>query len=377
MAQAKVNTLEIQHDLEQQQKKALYHYPKPKELVHYSIRLKEEDEEPNFSVSNSERVDSIVSRYPASKQYSRTVDANPESNLRVLIDIGKAKQPPNYDLKVGYGEQTEKDRENEYLGTLLECLTKENLVGKSDFVFRRGYLTDIGSSIIDANSSKDSGLRIVAQRLNGVIYLQEFELVETELAGLQKFQTYYGLKFESYVAAQPNKEPDHRSPMDFNKEFLSTVMARLGSHSLIFAGEVDACMPGNSAHYVEIKTRKVNLNEHSFRKYKLFKWWLQSFLLGIDDILCGYRDDNEGLITEMSFYHVPDMPKKAKREKHSWNPEETMQYLNEFLDKVKAEVTEDLVPYVFTRQPKSLKFDVLKDEEGEFKFLPLWFTSRK
>ena len=52
-------------------------------------------------------------------------------------------------------------------------------------------------------------------------------------------------------------------------------------------------------------------------------------------------------------------------------------YLNSFLDKVKADVTEDLVPHVFTREPRTKTFTMTTDQPEKYKFLNLWFTKQK
>lgn len=47
------------------------------------------------------------------------------------------------------------------------------------------------------------------------------------------------------------------------------------------------------------------------RKFKTKKWWCQSFLAGVDTILCGFRDDN-GIVEELKLISVSELPKKAK-----------------------------------------------------------------
>lgn len=51
----------------------------------------------------------------------------------------------------------------------------------------------------------------------------------------------------------------------------------------------------------------------SFLRYrhKLLKWWCQSFLVGIETIYCGFRDDN-GVVTSVKEFRVRDLPKMAK-----------------------------------------------------------------
>lgn len=46
-------------------------------------------------------------------------------------------------------------------------------------------------------------------------------------------------------------------------------------------------------------------------RHKLLKWWCQSFLVGIDTIYCGFRDD-DGVVTSVKEFRVRDLPKMAK-----------------------------------------------------------------
>ncbi|KAK5984051.1 hypothetical protein GCK32_010866, partial [Trichostrongylus colubriformis] len=41
------------------------------------------------------------------------------------------------------------------------------------------------------------------------------------------------------------------------------------------------------------------------------KWWLQSFLLGIRDIIVGYRDD-DGIVKKVGFVHTDELPKTGE-----------------------------------------------------------------
>ena len=46
-------------------------------------------------------------------------------------------------------------------------------------------------------------------------------------------------------------------------------------------------------------------------RFKLLKWWLQSFLLGVETIICGFRDD-DGIVREIKTYNTHDLPKMAQ-----------------------------------------------------------------
>lgn len=69
----------------------------------------------------------------------------------------------------------------------------------------------------------------------------------------------------------------------------SVVKTKLGEHSLILGAEVDCQtddkVPNDPArNYVELKTSKIITNERemrNFEKFKLIKFYFQSFLIGV------------------------------------------------------------------------------------------------
>lgn len=45
-------------------------------------------------------------------------------------------------------------------------------------------------------------------------------------------------------------------------------------------------------------------------RFKLIKWWSQSFLVGIERIICGFRDD-DGVVQHLQNFNTKDLPKMA------------------------------------------------------------------
>ena len=46
-------------------------------------------------------------------------------------------------------------------------------------------------------------------------------------------------------------------------------------------------------------------------RFKLLKWWAQSFIVGIPTVVCGYRNDR-GIVTQLESIPIKDMPSMAK-----------------------------------------------------------------
>ena len=176
------------------------------------------------------------------------------------------------------------------MSLLLECLDREGLVGKSDFVAKRGCLVEIAGTPL----RYEWGANILVQKLDNVYYLFLFIYYDYDDAHDENSQRgqhsnqhvpqsaqarkrqYGGRKYETYITVKKGgSKPDSDTPMDYNFEFNSVVYTQLGEHSAILAGEVDCCLREDTSHYVQLKT------ESGEYKDKYLKWWLQSFLIGV------------------------------------------------------------------------------------------------
>lgn len=136
----------------------------------------------------------------------------------------------------------------------------------------------------------------------------------------ERRMAYWGYAFEHAATAseKPGASSEER-PVDCNEEFCSIAMSKLGGNRIIIAAEVDAERrgfgeTGGGAHatrrYLELKTTKLLTDEHSRRSFerKLQKWFLQSFLLGVPTIVCGFRDE-AGILKKMQDFEVKQLPK--------------------------------------------------------------------
>ena len=383
MAEANIDQIIAQFENQSLLQQAPYGYPTPKEIATYSTRLRSEGEDP-VRTNQDCTSDESMREYSVIEDYNRALCDSSSANLMELYK--PALERPNFDLTRGYGTQIEKNRQHEHISMLLECLADKDYVGKSDFVFKRRGLASIAAIPLQLKSKgKDFKVQVVIQKVNNVCYCYCPNLDQQITTEDEKRNAYQGRKFESYLVAEKGQEPDAYAPMDFNKEFCSVVYTKLGDNSLILAGEVDCCLPGDPKHYVQLKTR---MNKQTFfYREKLLQWWLQSFLIGANDIRCGLRNLPDGaVVRQIEPYNVSNLPnlikKEEKRLKHglkvkgleTWNVKECIDYLKSFLDRAREEVTEELVPHVYTRLPGERNFKMTKDLDGNSKFLPLWFT---
>lgn len=315
----------------------------------------------------------------------------------------------NYDLKIGYNDMIRKDDNvKEYINDILRWINrnlekfslqnnKNNPEQESqeesdshrslhtDFVCWRGLLTKL---LVTPYENRD-GWMIGVTLFNGTYYLCEFETEEKRqqrkaTTQRQDKMCCWGWKFEQYLTAgNPTGTPDTESPYNNCEAFCTVVRSRLNEHSLVFAGEVDALSETTRdgkehQHYVEMKTTREIDNQRqdiNFKRFKLIKWWIQSFLVGIPEIICGYRDD-DGIVHRLESLQTKKIPDMIKSLHDPWKPSVCFNFLDQFLTFIKKTVKEDnsSVVYLLQWRPRG---DIICEKlapDSEHTFLPKWYT---
>lgn len=316
--------------------------------------------------------------------------------------------PPNdihkvrFDLTKGYHNFIEKDETfKEYINDILKWINcnrdkflleeekKKSVEEKNqirnlhtDFVCWRGLLT----KLLCTPFENREGWLIAVTLYQGTHYMCEFDTEsrkrqKQEMSERQKEMAYWGWKFEQYVTAdKPDGLPKTDEPVNNCEAFCTVVRSRLEKHSLLFSGEVDAIdlHAKEPCKYVEFKTtRQLDSyrQERNFIKFKLIKWWAQSFLVGIPTIICGYRDDG-GVVRSLEKMETLKIPQRAKDERDGWDPVVCFNFLDKFLSHVKRTCTKDdsKTVYLFEWTPPGDITCSLQNLGSEFQFLPTWYT---
>lgn len=128
--------------------------------------------------------------------------------------------------------------------------------------------------------------------------------------------------FFFYFLEIPNKVPNTKLPVNEAEEFCCLFSTKLGHKSLLFGAEMDGVCNENqlvepidwyNVKFIELKTNKIVKTNHQQLNYKkkLLKWWCQSFLVGIDEVICGTRTEN-GIVFQLDDIKVSHMPKISK-----------------------------------------------------------------
>ncbi|XP_067143943.1 decapping and exoribonuclease protein-like isoform X2 [Centruroides vittatus] len=260
------------------------------------------------------------------------------NDARELKYLCMPKSEIHFNLNVGYNDMIIQYHTDEKLDNLLRWI----LVNKhkfsintesveslnTDFVCYRGLLTVI---LCTPYEQREDWL-ICATKFKGTIYLcafptQQYLQRKENETERDRIMTAWGHKFETYmVTNRENGSPDAKSPVNTNKEYCVIVRSRLKNHSLVYGAEVDCveqCSYEGSKPYVELKTSRnitSDRQHRNFCRFKLLKWWVQSFLIGIPKIICGFRDD-DGFVGHLETFVVQDIPKLSQifmyEKKHS------------------------------------------------------------
>ncbi|XP_065199568.1 decapping and exoribonuclease protein-like isoform X2 [Planococcus citri] len=325
-------------------------------------------------------------------------------NLKYLFKDGYSALP--FDLNHGFETFTEKNRSldnEEKLNILLQWLNKESDLKQKilseyteknpsfTFVSYRGLLTTVMKTPFEY---KD-GWRICASKFRNFIFLCAFYtdekkdlLAKPPTPRQQRFE-YWGYKFEQYLLTEsPEKYPNTSKPINSNEEFCVVFHSRLNGNGLLYGAEVDGVDHNDSIHeslncnvlnkvkMVELKTsRHIEFEKQKLhhKRYKLLSWWCQTFLVGIENVTVGFRNDN-GFVEELNSFRVKDLPKMSD---NLWSAAGCMRFLDDFLNFVKATLMNepDTTLWCFEWSPRvgHVKRRRLPDT-SEYVIVPPWFS---
>lgn len=303
-----------------------------------------------------------------------------------------------YDLNMALDKMTRKDFEEtstEKLDRLLEWIlqntykfhTKDSAEKplhclSTDFVCFRGLLTEL----LCTPYENREGWIVCATKFCSTIYLCAYDTPEKQSrreneTDLQRKMSAWGYKFEHYMTDGSNTEEG----VNENEEYCCVVRSRLESHSLVYGAEVDGADPSKykTPHsdlkaFVELKTSKELITDNDYRslyRFKLKKWWSQSYLVGIPRVVCGFRDA-EGIVHTLNTYEVEEMPFISK---DYWKPAVMLNFLNKFLDfvKIHVQVDDPEAVYKFERQPNGGDiFCTYLGHDPKWAFLPKWYCEK-
>jgi len=171
----------------------------------------------------------------------------------------------------------------------------------------------------------------------------------------QKLMSYFGYRFEALCTGH-----DPTKAINANDEYVGLFNCKLGSHRLAVAAEID-CVDGSGA-YVELKTNKLLASKRlvgTFERFKMFKFWVQSYLVGTPRIIVGFRDEDE--LRKLQSFDTLELPGLAA----AWRPQACLGFADAVLTWLRAALdAADGDAYVVTYDPEMRAISFAQDADS-------------
>ena len=177
---------------------------------------------------------------------------------------------------------------------------------------------------------------------------------ERSQSDAQRLMSYFGYRFEALCTSH-----DPSTPVDANDEYVGLFNCKLGAHRLAVAAEID-CVD-DAGTYVELKTNKLLASKRlvgTFERYKMFKFWVQSYLVGTPRVVVGFRDEDE--LRKVQAFDTLELPGLAA----SWRPQACLGFADAVLMWLRAALdAADGDAYVVTYDPEARAISFARDVE--------------
>ncbi|WFC97839.1 decapping endonuclease targeting mRNA [Malassezia yamatoensis] len=235
-----------------------------------------------------------------------------------------------------------------------EALEMEVL--RANVITWRGILTKLctaWSCHVQAPPMFREGFELNVMMLGDTLIMEEVPPTVEERTALsnksksmkQRRATYFGYSFESYCTLDTSHPIDPEKVTEFsaspagwgadvntNQQWCHIVKTRLGDSRLILGGEVD-CVKTEKANekgkesVLELKTSMVPRNEQDqmMLQVKMLRMYMQSFLLGVESIVIGFRDPKGTLVTHEQ-YRTTDLPRMVRNKPGQWNANDNLAF---------------------------------------------------
>lgn len=256
-----------------------------------------------------------------SRAADRSVRCNDRSQLRAFV-----RPELETDLNKGFDTFVDKRAGDAPIDDILDALAHKQLdTSQSHILTYRNNLNKLLGTPYNVRDEWQIGVSRHGRTVHLHVLESEAKAArERARSEQERRMAYWGYAFEHAATATErvvglSDEEERERPVDCNAEFVSIVQTKLGGNRLIIAAEVDCERrgfgeTGGGSHatrkYLELKTSKLLSDEHARRalERKMQKWFLQSFLLGVPTVACGFRDD-AGLLKKTQDFEVKQLPK--------------------------------------------------------------------
>ncbi|KIL67686.1 hypothetical protein M378DRAFT_9430 [Amanita muscaria Koide BX008] len=324
-----------------------------------------------------------------------------DSALRYYVD-----PPPGARLDFGFSRWIRRPEDKGRIDSLLRAYSRakrESTFGEIGVVSWRGVMTKILTAPYEARDGWELNVMFV----NGTMYFEEHLSDEqlrakNNMTHRQSLMCYYGYAFESYCTSptptRTNREgrgdpAGWGGDINTNVQWCSVVKSKIGNIRVVIGGEVDCVRgkyTGQPDTFVELKTSQEIRNEQDAARFekKLLKFYFQSFLLGVPNIVVGFRT-HTGVLSALQQFQTVQLPRLVRGKPGAWNPMLCFEWGNELLSFIKSAIEADIregvsadsvwrasfVPGkgVLFRKLDQAAADEVSGGEDRIGFLPSWY----
>uniref|UniRef100_A0AC35UFZ2 Decapping nuclease n=1 Tax=Rhabditophanes sp. KR3021 TaxID=114890 RepID=A0AC35UFZ2_9BILA len=245
-------------------------------------------------------------------------------------------------------------------------------LGGADIVTWRGFLKNIG--LLGLNDF-NGGLHILAQKYNNVIFLEEYPKPNKDKEDKIKDQTsqmedHKGHMFENFITENANGKSNENNNVD-TSDVCNIVQTRIFTYNgknttVCYTAKVGALKHKGSEQFVEattcIRNANKNLNDTLY-KNKGKKYWMQSYLVGIEEIVVGIKKKGEKPVDAYFVEEIQVLKVDEIRQKNRINPQQAMDYIAKTLNEIKEQFNDPDTKFVEISKAKN-------NDEIKYKKLP-------
>ena len=232
---------------------------------------------------------------------------------------------------------------------------------RAHFVTYRNNLNKLLATLHCPNDDWCIGLKRLADR-RWLLSVRDTPRRRAQESNEQKLQSYFGYRFEALCTGH-----DPAKPVDANDEYVGLFNCKLGDHRLAVAAEID-CVDDSGA-YIELKTNKLLASKRlvgTFERFKMFKFWVQSYLVGVPKVIVGFRDEDElRKLQAFDTLELPGLAAAGAKGRPSWRPQACLGFADAVLRWLRAALdAADGDSYVVTYDPEARAISFAQDADS-------------
>lgn len=254
--------------------------------------------------------------------------------------LGEFIDPPlHVNLEDKYPLFVPKDNSKVGIEPVLEALLSQsfNVDGGEYIITYRNNLNKIGLTPYNRDEWE-----LDCVQVGSTIFLDIRKTKEDSTDPVLLLSMYCGYRFEALCTGKAEQ------PVNANSEFCSIVQTKIGNHKLLICSEIDCTDKVEHEAdplegYVELKTIK-ELKEsrlvYSLHRHRFLKFWLQSYLAGVPNIVIGQRTET-GRLTKVERLRTVDLPRRSQEylahigDSRVWEPVICVNFLQSTLDMIR------------------------------------------